>query len=121
MKIMRFRKTPVIARARTRTQSSDYGFYIHNKPQILNKNIPSNIFLMFAQGFQNETDLITKGVINMSDLDCPFGDDASCDLRTERRDQLSKLELSNELLWKYEHKRKPTITFCHLSCSYLCS
>lgn len=104
---MKFRKPFVITRARTRSESSDYGFYIHNKPQIVNKNVPSNIFLMFAQGLQNETDLITKGVVNMSDLDCTIGQDTSCDLRTERRDQLAKLELSNDLLWKYEQKRKP--------------
>ena len=109
MNIIKFRKTTKLPRAhfRSRTESSDYGFYIHNKPQIVNRNVPSNIFLMLAQGLKNEQDLITKGVVNMSDLDCPTGQDAMCDMRTERREQLSALMLSNEMLWNYEHKRKP--------------
>ena len=109
MNMIKFRKTTYITRAqfRSRSESTDYGFFIHNKPQIKTRNIPSNIFIMFMQGLKNEQDLITKGVVNMSDLDCPYGDDPSCDLRKERRDQLAKLTLCNKLLWETEHKRKP--------------
>ena len=89
-----------------RTQSTDYGFYVHNKPRRTSRNVPSNIFKMFATGLKNEQDLITKGVVNMSDLDCNIID-SGCNLRSERREQLQKLELDNDLLWEYEHKRKP--------------
>ena len=107
MNLIKFRKPLVTSRARTRSESSDYGFYIHNKPRLVSRNVPSNIIFMFIQGLKNEQDLITKGVVNMSDLDCVYGEDSSCDLRAERRDQLAKLELCNKQLWKYEHKRKP--------------
>lgn len=91
---------------RYRSESADYGFYIHNKPRRMSRNVPSNIFKMIGTGLKNEQDLITKGVVNMSELDCNIVD-TGCDLRSERRSQLEKLELSNELLWEYEHKRKP--------------
>lgn len=109
MNVLKFRQSAIIPRAqfRTRSESSDYGFFIHNKARITSRNVPSNIFRMFIQGLKNEQDLITKGVVNMSDLECEYGADSSCDLRTERREQLAKLELCNNLLWETEHKRKP--------------
>ena len=93
---------------RIRTESLDYGFYIHNKPKKTSRNVPSNIFRMLITGLENEQDLITKGVVNMSDLECNIINvEDGCDLRGERRNQLNKLKLSNDILWEYEHKRKP--------------